>query len=137
VSLTPSTLTATAGNPVTIAVSTATLSGAAQALTLALTNAPPPNPMNLGFNAIASSGITQQPSQPAFTGSMPPGFTWSFSPASINSGQSSTLTITIAAGTPAQMYTLQVVATGSTGIVHTDALTLTVVAGTASQDFSV
>jgi aminopeptidase S len=68
---------------------------------------------------------------------MPPGITWSFSPASITSGGSSTLTIGVAAGTPVGVYMLQVIATGAAVVRSDQQLVLTVVAGTAAQDFSV
>lgn len=86
----------------------------------------------------ASSGISPPfPPLGAWVGGLPPGISGSFSPATVVSGSSSTLTVNIAAGTPVGTYNLVVVASGAAGVVHQDTLQVIVQAGNASQDFSV
>lgn len=132
-SLNPTSLNIVQGNSGTMVVSTATLAGAPQSITLSLVSAVPPPPQGLDFTA--SSGVSPQPSQPAWVGQLPPGVTYSFSPQTITSGGSSTLTINVAAGTPIGTYLLEVLATGV--VTRVDQFNLQVSVGVAAQDFSV
>ena len=133
-SITPDPLTVAQGNSGTVTVSTATLAGAPQSIVLGLVTPPPPRPVGLSFQA--STGISPQPGQPAWVGLLPPGISGAFSPVVITSGSSSTLTISVAVGTPIGTYTLEVLATG-TGATRSDTFQLVVTVGTAAQDFSV
>ena len=133
--LTPSELTITAGNSAAVAVTTTTLTGAPQAIQLAFTSAQPPPQQNLGLSFPASSGISPQPSHPAWVGSLPSGITGTFSPATVTSGGSSTLTLNVAPGVAPGVYYLQVVGVGV--VTREDQIILTVMAGTAAQDFGI
>jgi hypothetical protein len=134
VSLSTTQLTVVQGNTGTVTVSTTTLSGAPQNIVLSLASGVPSPPPAANFTA--SSGISPQPSQPAWVGTLPPGVSGSFSPATITSGGSSTLTLTVSPYTPLGTYNLQVIATGA-AVVRVDEFQLIVAAGTAAQDFAV
>ena len=77
---------------------------------------------------ISTSVVAGNPQNVAFSASgMPAGVSASFSPTSVTSGGSSTLTLTTSASTPAGSYPITVTGGGSS-VSHTTTVTLTVIA---------
>jgi len=93
----------------------------------------PGNTTTATINTTVASGSAESV---ALTASgLPSGVTASFSPASVTSGSSSTLTLATAAGTPAGSYPVTITGTAASGS-HTTTYTLTVTPATGGNDFS-
>ncbi len=91
------------------------------------------SPASTTINTVVTSGAVQSVGLSA-TG-LPTGTSASFTPSSVSSGASSTMTITTASTTPVGSYPITVTGTG-TSATHSTAFTLTVMAP-APNDFSV